>query len=143
MYTCIYIYAFTKTYKRNHVRMLRDLLNKSWKYYPTKLKTTVYIYIYIYIYKPVRLKTADCFLFKIFQWKRRNLLVIFPMSRSRCWRKCSRIVQALIVLRCCVRSLVAVSSIHIYLECFSFYYILIWGWLILLGWVVGLVIEYV
>ena len=60
------------------------------------------------LFKHVLLKIAVYFLFRIFKWRRLNLLIIFLVSWSRWWRKCPRLVQvlmtiSLVILRCCVR----------------------------------------
>ena len=77
------------------------------------------LYIYIYISKHVRLKTAYCFLFKIFKWRRSSLL----MSGSVCGRKYPKLAQerstiSLVVYRGRVKLFVALNFIYIYLECF-------------------------
>ena len=110
----------------------------------THTHTHTHTYIYIYIYKHVWLKTTDFFSFQNLQIKTTEY---FLMSGSRWCKKYPILAQALstislIILRGCVGLFVAVSFIFIHLECiFGFFYR--WGWYILLGWVVGFVIEYV
>ena len=54
---------------------------------PTRAISRKFPNTYKYVYEHVRLKTTDCFLFKIFKWRRSGLLFIFRMSGSRWWRK--------------------------------------------------------
>ena len=94
----------------------------------------IYIYIYIYVgylgskslSKHVRLKTTDCFLFKIFKWRGSILLAILLMSRSRWWTERPILAQAistisLLALRSFVMLFVAMSFIYIHLECLYIY----------------------
>ena len=104
----------------------------------TKLSVCGWQYIYIYYFS---LSVEDCrvFHFKIFKW--RSSLLIFFMFRSRRKRKCPILVQARpfrwsflgLVLDCYCELLWVFISIRIVF--------LICGWLILLGWEVGLVVE--
>ena len=86
----------------------------------------IYIYIYIYIYKHVWLKTVECFLFKIFKWRRSSLLIIFRMSGWKWWRKWPILAQALstislVVFEGCIKLFVAVSF-YISLQFFFFFF---------------------
>ena len=68
------------------------------------------------LFKHVRLKTAYCFLVKIFKWKRSSL-VIFLMSWSRWRRKSLILVQALslVILRGCAWFVVVSCCEFLYL----------------------------
>ena len=113
----IYIWIHTRTHTSTHPHP----------------HTHIYIYIYSYIYivywgsmlsKHVWSKTTDCFLFKIFKW-RRSSLVIFLMSRSRLWRTYPILAQvlltiSLVILRGCVRLFIAESFIYIFWSVFFF-----------------------
>ena len=112
----VFFYIFKFTNRRIHFHFL------------------LYIYIYIYIYACL-VKDHGLFSFQIFECICVSLLVIFLMCGSRWWRKCPILAKALstislVILKGWVR-FAAVSFIEIHLECFFFFGLLRWVWLIL------------